>query len=65
MFVIIGIIAVIVCVIGSYMAMGGKLAVLNQPFEVTLIFGAGISAFVIGNPIRVVKGTRRRITWNC
>lgn len=56
MFVIIGIIAVIVCVIGSYMAMGGKLGVLWQPYEVTLIFGAGLSAFVLGNPIRVVKG---------
>ncbi len=61
MFVIIGIIAVIACVIGSYMAMGGKLAVLNQPFEVTLIFGAGISAFVVGNPIRVVKAAMGRL----
>ncbi|MEQ8604282.1 MAG: flagellar motor stator protein MotA [Marivibrio sp.] len=61
MFVIIGIIAVIVCVLGSYMAMGGKLAVLNQPFEVTLIFGAGLSAFVIMNPMRVVKGAFGRL----
>jgi chemotaxis protein MotA len=61
MFVLIGVISVIVCVLGSYMAMGGKLAVLNQPFEVTLIFGAGISAFVVGNPIRVVKSSFGRL----
>lgn len=55
MFVIIGMIAVVACVIGSYVAMGGKLSVLNQPFEVVIIFGAGISAFIVGNPLGVVK----------
>lgn len=57
MFVLIGMIAVVGCVIGSFVAMGGKLGILNQPFEVVIIFGAGISAFVIGNPMRVVKGS--------
>ena len=56
MFAIIGMVAVVGCVIGSYVAMGGKLAVLNQPFEVVIIFGSGISAFIVSNPIRVVKG---------
>jgi len=57
MFAIIGMVAVVGCVIGSYVAMGGKLAVLNQPFEVVIIFGSGISAFIISNPIRVVKAS--------
>ncbi len=61
MFVIIGIVLVFVAVIGSYMAMGGKLGVLNQPFEFTLIFGAGAAAFLIGNPLRVVKGGLGRL----
>lgn len=55
MFVIIGMIAVVACVIGSYVAMGGKLSVLNQPFELVIIFGAGISAFIVSNPMSVVK----------
>jgi chemotaxis protein MotA len=55
MFVIIGFVMVIVCVLGSYMAMGGKLGVLWQPFEFTLIFGAGVSAYLIANPWRVGK----------
>lgn len=54
MFVIIGIVGVTACVIGSYMALGGKLAVLNQPFEVVIIGGSGVFAFIIGNPKEVV-----------
>lgn len=56
MFALIGMISVAACVLGGYVAMGGKLSVLNQPFEVVIILGAGISAFVIANPMRVVKG---------
>ncbi len=54
MFVIIGSIVVIVCVFGGYMAMGGKLGVLWQPFEAVIIVGAGIGAFIIGNPKSVI-----------
>jgi len=55
MFVIIGIITVTGCVLGGYMAMGGKLAVLNQPFELVIIGGAGLGAFLIGNPMKTIK----------
>ncbi|RED53397.1 flagellar motor stator protein MotA [Aestuariispira insulae] len=55
MFVIIGMVLVVAAVIGSYVAMGGKLSVLNQPFEVVIIFGAGISAFLVSNPLHIVK----------
>jgi chemotaxis protein MotA len=53
---IIGILIVIVSVFGSYAAMGAHLAVLFQPFEFTIILGAAIGAFVIGNPPAVLKG---------
>jgi flagellar motor component MotA len=33
MFLIIGLVVVIVCVFGGYVAMGGHLEVLMQPFE--------------------------------
>ncbi len=49
MFVIIGWVIVVVCVLGGYVALGGKLAVLNQPFELVIIGGAAIGAFVTGN----------------
>ena len=40
MFVIIGIVVVFACVLGGYVAMGGKIGVLWQPFEVVIIVGA-------------------------
>ena len=56
MFVIIGLVIVLACVLGSFAAMGGKLGVLWQPFEYVIIVGAGIGAFIIGNPMKIVKG---------
>lgn len=50
MIVIIGWLVVFVCVIGGYMAMGGKLGPLWQPFELVIIGGAGVGAFLVANP---------------
>jgi chemotaxis protein MotA len=55
MFVIIGSVIVILCVIGSYVAMGGKLGVLWQPFGLVIIGGSGVGAFIIGNSGNVLK----------
>lgn len=52
---IVGSIVVFLCVFGGYAAMGGKLAVLWQPWEFVIILGAAIGAFVIGNPAPVLK----------
>lgn len=46
---IIGILTILACVFGGYVAMGGKLDVLVQPFEAVIILGAAAGAFVIGN----------------
>lgn len=54
---IIGIITVIVCVFGGYVAMGGRLDVLFQPFEAVIILGAAAGAYVIGNTGPVLKRT--------
>lgn len=56
MFFIIGALVVIGSVIGGYMGTGGHLAVLWQPFEFLIIFGAGIGAAVIANPTPVLSG---------
>lgn len=53
--IIIGMIVTFGCVLGGYMAMGGKLGVLNQPFEFVIIGGAAIGIFLIANPMSVVK----------
>jgi chemotaxis protein MotA len=45
-----GVSTVLVCVLGGYMAMGGKLMVLWQPFEFVIIAGASVGALMIANP---------------
>jgi chemotaxis protein MotA len=52
---IVGVIVLFVCVIGGYIAEGGNLGVLMQPFEALIILGAAMGAFVIGNTGPVLK----------
>jgi chemotaxis protein MotA len=56
MFPIIGIIVVFVMVFGGYTLAGGKFDVIIMalPFELMMIMGAGVGAFLIGNPFKVV-----------
>jgi len=56
MFFIIGLIVVIGSVAGGYLATGGHLDVLWQPFEFLIIFGAAIGGLLIGSPMKVVIG---------
>lgn len=52
---IVGCIVVVLCVFGGYAANGGHLAVLWQPFELVIIFGAAVGAFIICNPPLIRK----------
>jgi chemotaxis protein MotA len=54
---IIGIVTVFATVLGGYMAMGGHLEVLWQPFEAVIILGAAAGAFIIGNTGPILKQT--------
>ena len=54
---LVGIATVILCVIGGYLAQGGHLIVLFQPFEFLIIFGSACGAFIISNPMPVIKRT--------
>jgi len=54
---IVGTLIVIGCTLGGYMAMGGKLGVLWQPFEAVIIVGAAFGAYIIGNSADVIKAT--------
>jgi chemotaxis protein MotA len=57
MFVIIGWVVVAGAVIGSFVCAGGHVASLLQPFELMCILGAAIGAFLVGNPMKVLKAT--------
>jgi chemotaxis protein MotA len=52
---LLGIAIILICVFGGFVAMGGRLDVLFQPFEAVIILGAAAGAFVIGNPGPVLK----------
>ena len=52
---IIGIVILFACVIGGYVAEGGNLMVLVQPFEALIILGAALGAFIIGNTGPILK----------
>jgi chemotaxis protein MotA len=56
MLFIIGAVFVISCVLGGYIMHHGDLKVLWQPSEVVIIIGAAIGAFIIANPMHVIKG---------
>ncbi len=49
MTIILGFVITLGCVLGGFMAMGGHLDVLIQPFELMIIGGAGIGSFVMAN----------------
>lgn len=56
MLFLIGIVIVLASVLGGYMANGGHMEVLFQPFEFVIIVGAAIGGLVVGSPSNVLKG---------
>ena len=54
MFIIIGIVIVMGCVIGGYLMINGPLGVLVQPSEFVVIIGAALGAMVAANPIKLL-----------
>ncbi|MGH6953058.1 MAG: flagellar motor stator protein MotA [Alphaproteobacteria bacterium] len=54
MFIIIGSVVVLACVLGGYLALGGHIELLIQPFELVIIGGAALGAFISANPKSVV-----------
>lgn len=56
---VIGIVVTLVCVFGGYMWAGGKLEIIlhSLPYEMTMIAGAAIGAFICGNNMHTIKST--------
>jgi chemotaxis protein MotA len=50
-----GLIVVVVCLLGSFVMMGGHLEVLWQPYEYVIILGSAVGTFFVANPMKVVK----------
>ena len=60
---IVGIITIFVMVFGGYLAAGGKMGIIlkSLPFEMTMIGGAAVGAFLISNSMPEVKHTTKDI----
>ena len=57
MLIIVGLIIVVLSVLGGYVGAHGKLLALWQPFELVIIGGAALGAFLVGTPAKTVKAT--------
>ena len=56
---IVGIIIIFVMVFGGYLAAGGKMGIIlkSLPYEITMIGGAAVGAFIISNDLSSIKHT--------
>jgi len=52
---LLGFVVVIGCVLGGFVISGGHPLALWHPSELLVIFGAAMGAFIISNPIKVIK----------
>jgi chemotaxis protein MotA len=59
--ILIGLVVTLGCVLGGFMAMGGHLHVLVQPWEAVVICGAALGTFLVANPMKTVKDTGKAI----
>jgi chemotaxis protein MotA len=57
--VVIGLVIAIGSMFGGFVAMGGHLAVIWQPWEFVIIGGIAAGTYIIANPMSVVKDTGR------
>ncbi|MCB8837937.1 flagellar motor stator protein MotA [Aurantimonas sp. VKM B-3413] len=55
--IVIGLVVTLGCLLGGFVAMGGHLEVLVQPFEYVIILGSSIGTFIVGNSMKTIKDT--------
>jgi chemotaxis protein MotA len=53
--IIIGLVVTVGCVLGGFMALGGHVNVLFQPWAFVIIIGAALGCFLVANPFTIVK----------
>lgn len=52
---LIGFVVVMGCVLGGFVISGGHVLALWHPSELLVIFGAAMGAFIISNPMKIIK----------
>ncbi len=61
MFKLFGMVVVVFCVLGGYAFNNGHLVILWQPFELMIIGGAAVGAFMVANSKHVIKASLKDI----
>ncbi|WP_305805833.1 flagellar motor stator protein MotA [Stenotrophomonas sp. YIM B06876] len=61
MLILVGLLIVIFSVLGGYLGAHGRLGALWQPYELVIIGGAALGAFLIGTPLKTVKQTLKAV----
>lgn len=61
MTIIIGLLITLGCMLGGFMAMGGHVGVIWQPWEYVIICGAALGTFVVANPMKIIKDTGKAL----
>jgi len=59
--ILLGLVVTFGALFGGFVAMGGHLMVLVQPFEYVIILGSSIGTFLVANPTKVVKDTGKAV----
>jgi chemotaxis protein MotA len=55
--IVIGLLVTLGCMLGGFVAMGGHVGVIWQPWEYMIIGGSALGTFVVANPLKTIKDT--------
>lgn len=61
MTIIIGLLVTLGCMLGGFVAMGGHVSVIWQPWEYVIICGAALGTFIVANPLKTIKDTGKAL----
>src|SRR5689334_8199111 len=59
--IILGLVITLGCMLGGFVAMGGHVIVIWQPWEYVIICGAALGTFVVANPMKIIKDTGKAL----
>jgi len=55
--IIIGLVVTLGCMLGGFVAMGGHVGVIWQPWEYVIIGGSALGTFIVANPLKTIYDT--------
>jgi chemotaxis protein MotA len=59
--IVLGLVITLGCLLGGFVAMGGHVYVIWQPWEYVIICGSALGTFVVANPMKTIKDAGKGI----